>query len=572
MGNDAPYGSESMTESQKQDYKKAFSEHDEKQMTLAAGTSMDHMKVTLDKSEERQKIRQVSEKANAQDTLLDRIKEFTRQSVKRSSWLSTYKVPKKAALDEEMSKAEETFGIRSMSKSQRTKRGKKFKEKAKLQAKMVSEVTEANWYREEALYDMMETESHKAQKDYLDNAAGVDPETALIMRDLSHYYRGVHYGISYEETDLGKQLDDSRQMEIMEDIVSKDKKTRDKAYERVLDDFLNLDLSQFDYSSDKEFVMGDGKNTFAKRYAALRAYSHVREIIKRCRLGTDYPTLNAKADTVQEILADYDRRALFLQSPYYALLAGKDVDSFSDEELRSRIEKTEDPYVKTYLEKMLENRQNFGFTKGRKAEDIFKEYFEPEKKAKKEEKKRAERDKEQDKLRKKEIREQENRKKILKAAADEQFEYKKLTPGEARDLCTKAPTLMRLEAVGQTKEVLDKRILELHNTANEIKFDPKSYDNTAVKWKLIDHPKVYYDLLDKQDRLNLIGQRVEALNEIKALTKGDGGVEVKGKVFSSAQEIDEVISSMTDTEEYKKLLEDFIKDLGKMEHELKLLR
>ncbi len=405
MGNDTPYGSESMTVKQTGKMENVFREYERKETFQSiAGQGFADRKIDSIESETKKKIKRAGDRANAEDSLLSRVKDFTKQSIRRSSWLRSFKMPEKAEIDDEMKKAEATFGIKSMSKSQRTKRGKKFKEKAKLQAEMVSELTSTNWLREEAMYKVLdeETPSLYMQPDLLDEAEAADPEMAMILKDTAHYYKQNE--VYWEDSGFEKSAREAMkasQLSLYSDLLSKDKVTRDKAFEKILKHFLELDLSQFDYKSDKEFVKGDGKNTFAQRYATLRAYSHVREIIKRCRKGNDYPTLYAKADTIKEILADYDRRALFLQSPYYALLAGKDVDSFSDEELRKRIGKTEDPFVKAYMEKMLENRLNFGFTKGRKAEEIMKQNFDPEKKAKNEEKKRKAREKEQEKLRKK---------------------------------------------------------------------------------------------------------------------------------------------------------------------------
>ena len=91
------------------------------------------------------------------DTLYDRMQSYTDQAVEQSSWLKEEKIPLKKSkeVENEIGKAAEAIGVGHLSSSQRSKRGKKFKEKAVLQSKMVNLSYECQWHRKEALNDLM---------------------------------------------------------------------------------------------------------------------------------------------------------------------------------------------------------------------------------------------------------------------------------------------------------------------------------------------------------------------------------------------------------------------------------
>ncbi len=340
----------------------------------------------------------VKESAKEHDTLYGRMKHITKSAARASSWLVTRIMPKEKALDDEMNTAAGNLGISSLSSSQRSKRGKKFADKARLQAKMVNLANKCRWQRAEALEDLMEhgkqsrlgkdfivtavkdfegdifregTIIDKSSDTYLKDLGKDIDDFSPMLRDLSFYYERKARDEKYDKKN-GKPF----RYDIIEKVA--DPKKRKEGYREVIRDFDRLDLSKFNYKDNDEFSDNE-KHSFEIRYAELRAFSHVGEMLKSLEDTTDDLTLKknmkvyrAKAETLKEILEDYENRMIMLQSPYYVLLAGKDVGSFSDKEIMERIGKTDDPLVKIYLDRVLEKRQHKdAFGRGKKAEKIF---------------------------------------------------------------------------------------------------------------------------------------------------------------------------------------------------------
>ena len=285
------------------------------------------------------------------DTFGGRLKHYIKSAVNRSSWLSTEIVPTQDELDREMEDATTTFKMTSLSSSQKTKRGKKFKEKAEQQANMINLMNQCNWKRDEAVNSLLNKESDT----FLNNVSEDTDEISLQIKDLSFYYEQ-------------KGQEDGNTLELIADPT-----TKIAGYKSVIEEFERLDLSQFEYKDNKSFMKNEEDGSFVKRYATLKAFSHAREMIDsigRSELGEKrYFELRVKASVIRDIMDDYENRAILLQSPYYALLAGKDFDALSKEDLESRINRTEDPLVKLYLERILERRKITSFGKGVKVKD-----------------------------------------------------------------------------------------------------------------------------------------------------------------------------------------------------------
>ncbi len=292
---------------------------------------------------------------NAQkDTFGGRLKNYIKSAVRRSSWLSTEIVPTQDELDKKMEDATATFKMASLSSSQKTKRGKKFKEKAEQQANMINLMNQCNWKRDEAVNSLL----NKGSDTFLNNVSEDIDEISLQIKDLSFYYEQ-------------KGQEDNNTLELIADPT-----TKIAGYKNVIEELERLDLSQFEYKDNKSFMKNEEDGSFVKRYATLKAFSHAREMIDsigRAELGEKrYFELRAKAGVMRDIMDDYENRAILLQSPYYALLAGKDFDALSDDDLKTRINRTEDTLVKLYLERILERRKITSFGKGVKAKDALK--------------------------------------------------------------------------------------------------------------------------------------------------------------------------------------------------------
>ncbi len=93
---------------------------------------------------------------SATDTLGQRLLARTKATKGASSWLCQRRIPQGQELNEKMDEATKTFGLSTISKSQRTKRGKKFKEKAHLQATMFNQMTSYLSERDIALDNVLE--------------------------------------------------------------------------------------------------------------------------------------------------------------------------------------------------------------------------------------------------------------------------------------------------------------------------------------------------------------------------------------------------------------------------------
>jgi hypothetical protein len=153
-------------------------------------------------------------------------------------------------------------------------------------------------------------------------------------------------------------------------------------YNRVLNRLDNLDFSQFDYKSNEAFAMGKAEKSFAARFSTLRYFSHCVTMLDEMeKAGVEMPknakALRVKAEFIKEILADYENRALLIQSPFFALLASRDFDSFSVQELEMRRDRTSDALAKEYLDNVIkQKRAKGGFERGASAEAILQKKLE----------------------------------------------------------------------------------------------------------------------------------------------------------------------------------------------------
>ncbi len=334
-------------------------------------------------------IQRILTSAREKDAYGKDMKEVTTFSSK-SSWLITRTIPTQSSIGESIDDATKAFRIASLSDSQKTKRGKKFQKKAIQQAKMINLMNQCHWRREESLNDLLEhgrnarygtdvvipgpdtagqqvISYHDDEKaTFLDNVGKDLDQVSVQMRDLSFYFEQKRSDNAHPVTGY--------QYKPLEQIA--DPATRNKGYMAVFEEFEKLDLSVFDYKDNDEFMQSEGEKAFVKRYAALRAFSHVKDMLHvtgRAEIGEKrYFELSAKADVIQEILEDYNSRAILLQSPYHVLLAGKDFDALSNEDIQQRIDNTEDILVKAYMKQVLERRQKNHFKKGSSANDMLK--------------------------------------------------------------------------------------------------------------------------------------------------------------------------------------------------------
>ncbi|MCR5790995.1 MAG: hypothetical protein K6G83_14025 [Lachnospiraceae bacterium] len=360
------------------------------------------------------RIRGVVQAAGKHDVAERELRNETRLAIQQSSWLSTHTIPSEEAIYEAMDRATTTLEIKSLSRSQKTKRGKKFKKKAQQQADMINIMQKCHWERKGALKDLLEhgknarlgydiTESVEDGKTVEGYLQDTDSDTflenfqdgqvdrsfdgekdeyihdknetvSLFLQDLSFYYEEKKGMDDKGETVLPVT---KYHYQTLEKIANPE--TRDDGYMKVLEELDSLDFSIFNYKSNEEFMKNEGDKAFIKRYSALRAFRHAGDIVSYFgmkKLGRKrYDVLMGKALLIVDILEDYEDRAMLLQSPYYVLLAGKDLDSIKTEELEEKIKKTNDPLAKNFLQRVLRRRwkkdEYFGI--GVKADKILKD-------------------------------------------------------------------------------------------------------------------------------------------------------------------------------------------------------
>lgn len=267
-------------------------------------------------------------------------------------WMSDQIAPAKAAGDPGES-ASEIFLTRTLSKSQRTKRGKKFAEKAKLQAGMRIEM-----FQLLELWRSLQPDEKlppAKQKDLLTFYNSVTLQTACSAIELA---RSAALYNQFAE----KPVDDG-----LLEALNKDpegEKTKELLTESVSKLLKELDLSAFDYETDADFLKTEGKPGFAARYMLLRFLFNAKKLAMEL---TDNE-LRKRAALIDEIFADYEIRALLVQSPYYTLMANRDIDDMKTEELEIRYKQTEFEMARTFLQMIMAKSKTTGFKKGMSAE------------------------------------------------------------------------------------------------------------------------------------------------------------------------------------------------------------
>ena len=353
------------------------------------GLETDKERSDYEKRVERSKARhEIFEKsANRQKEAGEQeLESFSEKMVESTAWLNKPHIPKKAEIDDAHKNAAVTFGLKSLSWNQRTKRGKKFKNKAITQAHMINTMKKCNFQRDVAMSLVMESHASVVlmqDKDYLEkigDESNVDL-VAPMMKDFAFLYAQD----IYSERDKKRDIIDDTPEYLASDRMQKmaDPETRNETFVKVLESFAKLDLNKYNYKSDAEFAKDEGENSFTRRYAELKAYSHVNTMLRIVdnanknedmeipeSISENMDLLHRKARVLQDILLDYNNRAMLLQSPYYVLLAGKDLDDISSDDLEVRIKTTEDKAAKMYMQLIIDQRSLKGFAKGKKAGDF----------------------------------------------------------------------------------------------------------------------------------------------------------------------------------------------------------
>ena len=523
-------------------------------------------------------------KISSTDTLGQKLIARTKATTGASSWLCKRKIPMEEELNQKMDEATRVFGLSTISKSQRTKRGKKFEEKAHLQAAMFNQMSSYLSEREVALDNVLEhgrnfalgadilksaTPGEHQQLDRMGYAGGifsffhqanssekisVNERAGEMAKDIAMFYH-----MSEEE-----QSDDDRYHSIQRGAMELSDLYKEGGslglYQRILNKLVDLDLSQFDYKDNEDFAMAKGDKSFSRKFATLRYYSHCTTMLDELteklpdRLPENAEALRVKANLVKEILADYENRALLIQSPYFALLAARDFDSLSDEELSLRRNRTEDPLAKAYLDSLFKQRKQSGFARGESANKILKERLKETKQGKNVSETVQEQNANEQQQQEIDF--------SFKALADQQAKPREITDELA---CSSLPFIIDKNISRQECERFKNEILWLHRDLNALAastFAPKDWSTQepmAKNTKLYKEvgAATYSKLLGAQQTLENYRAKVAFLTSF---------AENKGEDYQL--EISNYIDSMLSGDEYKSALEEFKLQADAMKKEL----
>ncbi len=340
----------------------------------------------------------------AADTFGERLLAKSIASQEQSSWLMQRTLPGQLGFERQLDSATKLFGLSAIGKSQRTKRGKKFEEKAALQAEMANQMRGYLFTREASLDYVLEHGRNFALGE--DRLFSQDENAQLngygFSGEIVTFFNKANSNAPMKENDMAGEMakdismysvatgvemtDDARYASVWKGSLDLSDLQKDSAkfslYNRVLNRLDNLDFSQFDYKSNEAFAMGKAEKSFAARFSTLRYFSHCVTMLDEMeKAGVEMPknakALRVKAEFIKEILADYENRALLIQSPFFALLASRDFDSFSVQELEMRRDRTSDALAKEYLDNVIkQKRAKGGFERGASAEAILQKKLE----------------------------------------------------------------------------------------------------------------------------------------------------------------------------------------------------
>ncbi len=246
------------------------------------------------------------------------------------------------------------YGGKTLSKSDQAKRMQKAAQKAVLQRDLMRETHDYLEERDKVLMPKMEK-------------AVLSAGATNISRHMSLMQENNPYAELIRDWAALEDLEERKAISIINDF-SKMENTKN-AVKYMHQELMSADLSQFEYKNDKEFV-----TNLKQKYAKLRAYAHIAET-EKMELGgnggkyeVDKLELRARLKLVLEIKEDYENRMILMQSPYYVMLAGKDVLNVSDKKFalwkKNLLKYNMNPGLLAYLETIEKQRKQKTFRKG----------------------------------------------------------------------------------------------------------------------------------------------------------------------------------------------------------------
>gem|GEM_PF-3757883 len=322
--------------------RKIYDEHgtreltqEEKERRFAANTRADAL---LDlKDTERTKI--TTTKDHAQDFY----KSYWNKEVQVEEWSDD-------DILKELKDARRSVNMKAkISMTEKSKRITNFRNRVRTQKALYSELERMTKDRKNALTDAgISTVQLHAQDEQQDKAIDrFDSETATIAMNWVPFLQSRFEADKAEKAAGNRQKPTLAPGEVYKNLMSDDQ-SRGFMMLDMLTYIQDADMTQFAYRDDASFIAG-----FAKKYEALKAFADGEKIVEflkttnngkfvyvskngqREEANADKEVILAKSALAKELLADYEGRMRIIQSPYYALFAGKDFEKLSKQRIES---------------------------------------------------------------------------------------------------------------------------------------------------------------------------------------------------------------------------------------------
>ncbi|MCR5093420.1 MAG: hypothetical protein K6B72_05555 [Lachnospiraceae bacterium] len=294
-----------------------------------------------------------------QDVLAARLQSLAHDQDTRVSWLSRRELPDDAK-DQQMDEAYAKLGRqRPLTATQKRKRRKAFAEKSETAYALQNEIQKVTEQRKASFDETAATAKKKRGDEF--NPNELTGEFAEQARDWAAVY--------------GRKEDKESRENGIEVFSSLTAPTSFKSLRVASDDVFHYimatDMSQFEFKNDAELAAG-----FAEKYEQLKAFAGAYIYLDRYKEnGEPLPRdldafeLRAKMSLAKEMLTCYESKMKIISSPYYTLLAGKDFEGMSDEELDVMIARSTEAELTTYLEGVKQSREH-RFGSGKSAQKL----------------------------------------------------------------------------------------------------------------------------------------------------------------------------------------------------------
>ncbi len=262
-------------------------------------------------------------------------------------------IPKKKLKSKIAQSYHQAFGNKSVRWGSEGKRADHSKNKLKLQDHLKEE------------YDLLAERRQEEKLQYMNYVTEADAAVLVEKYSSVEDKNALREWAMTESTDNilindgNNEINQSRVINYTKDLVSEKVEERLAAYSKILMSVNDINLEQFDYSTDREFA-----SNYAKKYELLCKGAVAGTFIKKFREdggstidGVCLADLEWKIRMMNSYKRDYELRIQLLRSPLYALLSSDDIkDYLENREVREAHASEE---LKNYIQlfELLENSQ-----------------------------------------------------------------------------------------------------------------------------------------------------------------------------------------------------------------------